>query len=1447
MQSHYSPPHIFHNTEYIKSETISQKGNAAFMREQSSLKPASFITTFRAYFTVFMLLFILQCAMNKGISQNCGTGSFFQWDTIDWVGRGQKIPPIRFIDNTGHEYDSTTLPSPNALVGSCTVGMFNILFDDAINLPPFFNDAHIITSLNPNLNGLSMGEIRRNLVCQVFRDISSMLFDVNPNGAGRVNIQVSGNGGIGIMTTHNVFVLPNLSLPNNAVLDPESYKTIVSGVNSFTQYPTALWAAGDMIHAYISIDRTIDWHYDLSIPPTASPDPVIGDRNFYTVFLHEILHSLGLSSVTPATTNPSCFTRYQRFLSYNNQQDYIIQNPANSGNWVTTPNVTPNNCGDPGMLRFQTSTGISQEAFDAGGHLSCVNGPICPNGYGLPNDFTMIYCSGFGPNFLKMNPNEIEKDILCTLGYSLNTNVNGQCVYGQNQPYQHIYQNTCTPPCAIISQPETFCTSASTPLTIFPLENDINSNGGLLTQLVNFTSNAGTVSAQTNTSFIFTPNTNFSGWAILTYVPECANGQMGGTNFIFIYVAGCNLPNSPIPYSIGVQGQTTSWSSLGLNLVADVPILINGTLQIDDNLSIFPNTNIIMGVGASIEIMPNNTLTLGDMTVIHSCSDMWDGIRVFPNASLTANNVLIEDAENAVQGFANSTISIKNSRFHKNNVALWLPDQGGTSPLPNSLNLTFSNNLMDCTNAQLLFPHPAGTISRTGILARNFEIQLGTENHFEDMRNGIIADDCNLNVPNCYFNHIRHPQFPTTGEGIAILARNSTSFSRETNVLGFGKHGVTNFDDCRIGILNVGEYLSMLAQDNHMENVDYGIRTRRNILAHHVHSLFNYIECHRTGIEYLHEDGVLESQINFNEIEVNATIKSAIGIAIYDNLYTSFPPPPHQITLNEVRLINGVDSKGVQVSYAQKSQILENLVTIHHANVWSGISLSKTDYAQVQCNTVNTNGINANNGNASYGTPIALQLAASKGGTYTCNYLYDTYTGIRFENDCSATELKGNEMHDHHIGLHYNAVGISGNQGTGTQRNGNKWLGNFGVAAKHEDNSALGTFISNSLFNVNSLASPFTPQSLAYAGGSFSPSTQPSLPVIWFKATGGTTYQCNPNSVCNSFAQRTANDSIENIDYLIATGQYTSAIYEAELKWQAERSLYQKLLADSTLQQDSIMQNFMERVQDSSQSEYQDFQRLRTDELALSPLDSTTLINLSNQIAILTDSLRQTPINEDSTLQNQRQQIFIVLASTQNLYNAAIQGINALRDSVSAFLQTQNGLLPSQRLYEENERIVNEIYFSTLAIGIDSFTVSQLSDLYTIANQCPLAGGDGVYYARSILRLIDDSTDYDDKELCFAQGINYRQASNQPKHLEDWVIYPNPANNILHIQSPQPTLGEIKLVWINTLGTIVSTQSISLNGREQEINISSLPNGIYHLHVYEEGRSSWIQKVVIVH
>lgn len=171
--------------------------------------------------------------------------------------------------------------------------------------------------------------------------------------------------------------------------------------------------------------------------------------------------------------------------------------------------------------------------------------------------------------------------------------------------------------------------------------------------------------------------------------------------------------------------------------------------------------------------------------------------------------------------------------------------------------------------------------------------------------------------------------------------------------------------------------------------------------------------------------------------------------------------------------------------------------------------------------------------------------------------------------------------------------------------------------------------------------------------------------------------------------------------------------------------------------------------------------------------------------------------------------------------------------------------LATQLCYEENAKKVNDIFLSTVAKGIDIFTTQQASELYDIANQCPLAGGEAVYQARAMYSLIDEDAYYLDKELCILPGNNWRKS--ETKNIEKvFELYPNPAQNTVTLYYPTIKQDVNTLYIYDALGKIVNASVLEANVNEHIINIRHLTGGVYYYKMLHNETDTFSGKLVIV-
>ncbi len=165
------------------------------------------------------------------------------------------------------------------------------------------------------------------------------------------------------------------------------------------------------------------------------------------------------------------------------------------------------------------------------------------------------------------------------------------------------------------------------------------------------------------------------------------------------------------------------------------------------------------------------------------------------------------------------------------------------------------------------------------------------------------------------------------------------------------------------------------------------------------------------------------------------------------------------------------------------------------------------------------------------------------------------------------------------------------------------------------------------------------------------------------------------------------------------------------------------------------------------------------------------------------------------------------------------------RDTAAAYNQSINN--PTD--YENMEKTINEIYFSTVAIGEYYFSPLQKEQITIIAFQCPLKSSAAVYKARSLYALFHPYTNFDNHAICLSQGMQYRIANTNQSQSQLSITQ---SGNLLQVNySGNGNISQLKI--INTLGQELSQwpSTISENQKQENLDISTLnlSSGIYIL------------------
>ncbi len=198
--------------------------------------------------------------------------------------------------------------------------------------------------------------------------------------------------------------------------------------------------------------------------------------------------------------------------------------------------------------------------------------------------------------------------------------------------------------------------------------------------------------------------------------------------------------------------------------------------------------------------------------------------------------------------------------------------------------------------------------------------------------------------------------------------------------------------------------------------------------------------------------------------------------------------------------------------------------------------------------------------------------------------------------------------------------------------------------------------------------------------------------------------------------------------------------------------------------------------------------------------------------------------------------------------DTALETLRTIRDNQIPDLILDNMTLPAAELYESNEKLIRDIYLNTIVQDIDSFSESQLNDIRNIACQCPLAGGNAVYLARSLYSGFVDTL-YNDRLLCLQAGFAKNIGNPTTTQVHSTMVFhflPNPAVNELQVFWDQDleTQGQLKLYSI--AGLLVLESYIPEKSHSIRLDLHEIPAGTYTVKISDSQKSLATYKLIIL-
>jgi hypothetical protein len=899
---------------------------------------------------------------------------------------------------------------------------------------------------------------------------------------------------------------------------------------------------------------------------------------------------------------------------------------------------------------------------------------------------------------------------------------------------------------------------------------------------------------------------------------------------------------------------TYSYNSATTPFLSQLPALppgsivaLNGNFQVDtsDNLTTaltFTNITFRMGSDASITLNQGQKLTLDSCTIM-SCSEMWSHILLLPPAELIITNSRVMDAMNGIQvPYIGSKVTLNNNQFFNNYRGVYF----FVYTYVDSTDYAINNNTFGMSGP--MKPAPFGFINYNkplhGVYFKDcsYTMQIpnpatplpaGTNsNTFSDMNNGIVVENSTAIINSNFFSNIRlyDADGPGDSHGSAIYGFTASYLPTDPDKLtvqtspGTGAHTVdslVHFRACDMGV-DVNK-MHFYARRNNMDSVIHGIRTT-SCIGRSLRIDSNRITHADYGISLINNTAALQN-VTANELYVNDpalmfiypstyTLKNTYGIyqtevsnavkakcTIYNNNITN--------GLNSI-FLNNVGGTKVQTNQVSQSSMQASRIRQTGISAASCLNISVYGNAILGNGALSADDVKTPNYNSPY-RKMGIRFSNSRG--VVCGNIlgHDTDTsrgigyGIEFEGNCMGAMVHSNTFNRNKYGLVLRSNGTTsilsdqGYDGLTAQSHQNVFEGD-GTSSHNfanTDNYRTQSFINISLDSLykrpifyfigslNAANTLYSSPSGAIVNGQLSPSNA-ILPQL---------ITATPDHLL--LASCPAQGSITHFQwYKTLAEDSTAYIMEPDFEstgiWLEKRFAYNLLRYDTAaLASDTLIQQLFD---------------------SLNIQDPGIMGSFEDTLQLLYDS---------ATLNH----------ATGTLYSDLVgRSFSSLRYLSNA----------SQ---SENFRSINGIYLSTVAIGIDTFTSTQLDTINSLSSQCPYEAGDAVYIARSLRSLKDNNTYFDDLELCDYSVMAKKERVNRQKaEVRDSItaefakVFPNPTSGQIQLVFNAETEGRVQFEIVSLMGNVVLERTLEEGKHAAVLNGQGLSNGIYYWRLTDKNR-----------
>jgi hypothetical protein len=900
----------------------------------------------------------------------------------------------------------------------------------------------------------------------------------------------------------------------------------------------------------------------------------------------------------------------------------------------------------------------------------------------------------------------------------------------------------------------------------------------------------------------------------------------------------------------GNNGQSFVYTTSGTNNV----ILINTDFSPDVDLKL-KNFTIKLTEGARIRVKPYRTLNLIDCKIESCGSTLWDGIiveehgKIISNTSLTTTSSEITDARNAVQLNDFSEYSIQNTKFKNNLIGLMFNGDIGKSNRAFGLvsgNTFFTDNSNGyIKGAYAGMTENFGGQAFSGINIENGLLVINTIspsglNYFYNLSSGINARNSVLSIGNVRFKDIyKHPLVNEEWNSAAVCNVGYLPTIGTSSYTAYDNNVYTN--SITTGIENTGfgirqKHGFLWVKNEVMSSVKKGIYVSDVVLDTIVID-FNRIDALEEGITCYKNDGAKVIHVMQNTISVNNPTLSnngnkmenwGIGIVeqgLKTNTSTTF------LKCNNVTLNNA--NYGLYSLNSKNLIAKENSIFMNNVINKLGVAFFSTGNS-----TLTQNGVDGITGLSQQSRGFLFSMSTEN--DLINNSSNNSGIGFDFWNVNSHTNLIGNRIGSHYIGLHINKSGLIGPQYmlTTNSSNGNRWFGyntsngygsgygavneNIGNGVIDQSSPSFSQFVIDNSNLAGSLFYPFNDMP-GYPNSSSSgwfkplPNYPPILPII--------ISSCSLNDIDRIGYLYSAYDS------LIVQDNITSTEFGEEVQYITARDLFEILQNDSLkLLESEFYKNFYDSL---LQTNIGEFGKVREMLHNIYFADSSLSIQndeLNSKISNNLTRLRQIQELLTEGTSSQFDSLNLVAEGKYLAYQIGRQknekgnlssNFNLLlNDRIQFLIEMNDGISPNN-LIEMNEKYVNDFLLKQLRrnLGPDSI---DFSILQSIAQQCPFSGGRSVYVARAIIHEYYPEMVYSDEDICMAEGLMRKSNVKNTKVKDKIYASPNPSGSFVNLINENGANLIVRIDLLTLESKLLFSQNNSL-----PINIMNLNEGVY--------------------